>query len=205
MTMAPPAAPSAPAASGGPRTGPARRRPGEFGTGRKFTPRRKVCQFCVDKIKEVDYKDLIRLRRFLSERGKIEPRRKTGTCAAHQRSLNVGLKRARQLALLPFTAEHIRVTGVLVREPGAPPFRGARPRPQELDGTPEAPADGTAVAAETPPDGQAAAAEPTPAEPAPSEPAPAEPTPAEPAVVAELATAESSGDVPLPVTQGQEA
>jgi small subunit ribosomal protein S18 len=115
--------------------GAARRRPGEFAIGgRKFTPRRKVCQFCVDKIKEVDYKDLARLRRFLSERGKIEPRRKTGTCAAHQRSLNVALKRARQLALLPFTAEHIRVTGVLVREPGTPPFRGARPRPPEQDG-----------------------------------------------------------------------
>src|SRR2546428_7039912 len=109
-----------------------RRRPGEFGAGRKFTPRRKVCQFCVDKIKEVDYKDLGRLRRFLSERGKIEPRRKTGTCAAHQRSLNVALKRARQLAMLPFTAEHIRITGVLVREPGAAPFRGSRgPRPIE--------------------------------------------------------------------------
>src|SRR5436853_5358738 len=117
-----------------------RRRPGEFGAGRKFTPRRKVCQFCVDKVKEVDYKDLGRLRRFLSERGKIEPRRKTGTCATHQRSLNVALKRARQLAMLPFTAEHIRVTGVLVREPGAPPFRGGRPRPMdgEVVETPEA-------------------------------------------------------------------
>src|ERR671937_565322 len=132
-----------------------RRRPGEFGAGRKFTPRRKVCQFCVDKVKEVDYKDLGRLRRFLSERGKIEPRRKTGTCAAHQRSLNVALKRARQLALLPFTAEHIRITGVLVREPGAPPFRGGRgPRPE---------VDGSAEATETPPepaatpDGQAPA------------------------------------------------
>jgi small subunit ribosomal protein S18 len=94
-----------------------------------------VCAFCVDKIKEVDYKDLTRLRRFLSERGKIEPRRKTGTCAAHQRSLNIALKRARELALLPFTAEHIRITGVLVREPGAPPYRGARtPRPTETDG-----------------------------------------------------------------------
>src|SRR5918912_2669340 len=121
-----------------------RRRPGEFGAGRKFTPRRKVCQFCVDKIKEVDYKDLGRLRRFLSERGKIETRRKTGTCAAHQRSLNVALKRARQLALLPFTAEHIRVTGVLVREPGAPPFRGGRgPRPEvEEAEEPEATPDG---------------------------------------------------------------
>src|SRR5918912_1287371 len=122
-----------------------RRRPGDFGAGRKFTPRRKVCQFCVDKIKEVDYKDLGRLRRFLSERGKIEPRRKTGTCAAHQRSLNVALKRARQLALLPFTAEHIRVTGVPVREPGAT-LRGPRPRLAEgfepvTDGAPERGAD----------------------------------------------------------------
>src|SRR5438477_4049129 len=143
---------TAPAAAGG---RPAqRRRPGEFGAGRKFTPRRKVCQFCVDKVQEIDYKDLGRLRRYLSERGKIEPRRKTGTCATHQRSLNVALKRARQLAMLPFTAEHIRVTGVLVREPGAPPFRGARPRPPEFDGTPEAPAP------EVTTDGQAAAPSP---------------------------------------------
>src|SRR5579871_3333583 len=143
------------------RPGGARRRPGEFGASRKFTPRRKVCQFCVDKIKEVDYKDLARLRRFLSERGKIEPRRKTGTCAAHQRSLNVALKRARQLALLPFTAEHIRVTGVLVREPGAPPFRGMRPRPQEQEGAVEAPE--AAAEAALPPDGA------VPASPAPVE------------------------------------
>src|SRR5437879_13278797 len=88
-----------------------RRRPGEFGAGRKFTPRRKVCQFCVDKIKEVDYKDLGRLRRFLSERGKIEPRRKTGTCAKHQRWLTTALKRARELALLPYTAQHVRFLG----------------------------------------------------------------------------------------------
>src|SRR5258708_11449043 len=138
---------------GGARPGP-RRRPGEFGTGggRKFTPRRKVCQFCVDKIKVVDYKDLGRLRRFLSERGKIKPRRKTGTCAAHQRSLNVALKRARQLAMLPFTAEHIRITGVLVREPGAAPFRGSRgPRliePESAEAAPDAAA--APVVAEAP-------------------------------------------------------
>jgi small subunit ribosomal protein S18 len=146
--------PASPAATGSarPTTG-MRRRPGEFGSGgRKFTPRRKVCAFCVDKIKEVDYKDLGRLRRFLSERGKIEPRRKTGTCAAHQRSLNVALKRARQLAMLPFTAEHIRVTGVLVREPGAPPFRGPRgPRPMEG----EAPAEPTEPTEATGPTEQA--------------------------------------------------
>ena len=202
MTMAAPAAPAASAPAAGGRPGPARRRPGEFGAGRKFTPRRKVCQFCVDKIKEVDYKDLVRLRRFLSERGKIEPRRKTGTCAAHQRSLNVALKRARQLAMLPFTAEHIRVTGVLVREPGAPPFRGARPRPQELDGTSEAPAaapDGAAApngAAETPPptDGQA------------TEPAAApEAAPAESAPAPETAVAEPASEAPEPAAQTTEA
>jgi small subunit ribosomal protein S18 len=106
-----------------------------------------VCAFCVDKIDTVDYKDLARLRRFLSERGKIEPRRKTGTCAKHQRSLNVALKRARELALLPFTAEHIRITGVVVREPGTPPFRGPRPG-RSIEG-PEAP-EGAAVEPEAP-------------------------------------------------------
>jgi small subunit ribosomal protein S18 len=164
---------NAPAAGpGGPRPGP-RRRPGEFGTGgRKFTPRRKVCQFCVDKIKEVDYKDLGRLRRFLSERGKIEPRRKTGTCAAHQRSLNVALKRARQLAMLPFTAEHIRITGVLVREPGAAPFRGSRgPRPVEAEGV-EAVDGAVPPSAQPTADGQAPAAVST----GPVESAHAEPT-----------------------------
>jgi small subunit ribosomal protein S18 len=175
---------SPPSAPGGARPGP-RRRPGEFGAaGRKFTPRRKVCQFCVDKIKEVDYKDLGRLRRFLSERGKIEPRRKTGTCAAHQRSLNVALKRARMLALLPFTAEHIRVTGVPVREPGAPPWRGARgPRPVEaVDGV-EGPT-GEGATGEVTVDGEAPAAvseTPTAEAPAAVAPALAEGTPRTPA------------------------
>jgi small subunit ribosomal protein S18 len=88
----------------------------EFG-GRKYTPRRKVCTFCVDKIADVDYKDIPRLRRHLSERGKIEPRRKTGTCATHQRALSVALKRARHVALLPYTAEHIRLSGIVLRSP----------------------------------------------------------------------------------------
>jgi small subunit ribosomal protein S18 len=60
----------------------------------------------------IDYKEPGRLRRYVSDRGKIEPRRKTGTCAGHQRMLTTALKRARHLALLPFTAEHIHVTGV---------------------------------------------------------------------------------------------
>ena len=89
-----------------------RRRSGEYGSGRKFTPRRKVCLFCVDKIDEVDYKDVNRLRRFLSDRGKIEPRRKTGTCAKHQRRLSTALKRARFLALLPYTAEQAHRIGI---------------------------------------------------------------------------------------------
>jgi small subunit ribosomal protein S18 len=99
---------------GGPRDGGAPRGgPGGRPRGRgRYIPRRKVCQFCVDKIVFIDYKEPARLRRYVSDRGKIEPRRKTGTCAKHQRALTVALKRARHLALLPFTAEHIRDTGV---------------------------------------------------------------------------------------------
>lgn len=66
-------------------------------------PRRKVCSFCIESIGEVDYKDIARIRRHISERGKIEPRRKLGTCAKHQRSLTIAIKRARHVALLPFT------------------------------------------------------------------------------------------------------
>ena len=88
-----------------------RRRPGGGGGGGRFG-RRRVCSFCVDKVTSIDYKEPARLRRFISDRGKIEPRRKTGTCARHQRLLTTALKRARHLALLPFTAEHIHVTGV---------------------------------------------------------------------------------------------
>ena len=67
--------------------------------------KRKVCSFCVDKIEHIDYKDAPRLRRYLSERGKIRPRRITGTCAKHQRQLTVAIKRARHIALLPFVNE----------------------------------------------------------------------------------------------------
>jgi small subunit ribosomal protein S18 len=75
---------------------------------RRFAPRRRVCAFCLEKTKTIDYKDVATLRRFLTERGKIKSRRKTGTCARHQRRLAIAVKRARHLALLPFTAEHIR-------------------------------------------------------------------------------------------------
>lgn len=67
--------------------------------------RRKVCTFCVDKVECIDYKDSAKLKRYMSERGKILPRRMTGTCAKHQRQLTDAIKRARHIALLPFTAE----------------------------------------------------------------------------------------------------
>ena len=67
--------------------------------------RHPVCAFCVDKVTAIDYKDTAKLRRYLSERGKILPRRTTGTCAAHQRDLTGAIKRARQIALLPYVAD----------------------------------------------------------------------------------------------------
>jgi small subunit ribosomal protein S18 len=77
----------------------------------RYSRRRKVCMFCAEHVTAIDYKDVSRLRRFLSERARIEPGRKLGTCAKHQRALSQALKRARHLALLPYTGEHIRVTG----------------------------------------------------------------------------------------------
>ena len=66
---------------------------------------RKVCQFCADKVEHIDYKDVAHLRRYISERAKILPRRITGTCAKHQRQLTTEIKRARHIALLPYSAE----------------------------------------------------------------------------------------------------
>lgn len=67
--------------------------------------RKKVCSFCVDKVDTIDYKDVAKLRRYVSERAKILPCRVTGTCAHHQRELTVAIKRARHLALLPFSSD----------------------------------------------------------------------------------------------------
>ncbi len=76
---------------------------------RPFRPvnrrKKKVCQFCADKIEYMDYKDTVRLRKFISERAKILPRRITGTCAKHQRQLTVAVKRARHVALLPYISD----------------------------------------------------------------------------------------------------
>ena len=71
--------------------------------GRK--PKKKICSFCVDKVEAIDYKDIAKIRRYVTERGKILPRRISGNCAKHQRQLTVAIKRARNIALLPFTAE----------------------------------------------------------------------------------------------------
>ncbi|CUH95806.1 putative secreted protein [Propionispora sp. 2/2-37] len=71
--------------------------------GRK--PKKKVCSFCVDKVEVIDYKEVPKLRRYTTERGKILPRRISGNCAKHQRQLTLAIKRARNIALLPFTAE----------------------------------------------------------------------------------------------------
>jgi len=69
-----------------------------------FKKRRKVCEFCERKVTEVDYKDILTLKKFISERGKILPRRATGTCAKHQRKVTEAIKRARNVALLPYSA-----------------------------------------------------------------------------------------------------
>ncbi len=81
-------------------------RGGKEGGGKRFFfRRRKVCKFCADKIDYVDYKDVRLLAPFMPERGKILPRRMFGTCAEHQRKLNLAIKRARNIALLPFMSE----------------------------------------------------------------------------------------------------
>lgn len=79
--------------------------------GSKYVPKRKVCTYCSEKIETIDYKDAAKLRQYISERGKIEPRRKTGTCAKHQRAIAVAVKRARHLALLPYVSAHVNKTG----------------------------------------------------------------------------------------------
>ncbi|WP_373370319.1 30S ribosomal protein S18 [Irregularibacter muris] len=68
-------------------------------------PKKRVCSFCADKVDHVDYKDIRKLSKYVTERGKILPRRVSGNCAKHQRQLTIAIKRARSIALLPFTAE----------------------------------------------------------------------------------------------------
>ncbi|MDD5701845.1 MAG: 30S ribosomal protein S18 [Dehalococcoidales bacterium] len=86
-------------------------RPKRRWEGSKYVPKRKVCSFCSDKIDVIDYKDAAKMRQYISDRGKIDPRRKTGTCAKHQRAIAVAVKRARHLALIPYVPAHINKTG----------------------------------------------------------------------------------------------
>lgn len=113
-----PTAPGAPRPSGpgGPRPAGGGRPPFRGGGGQggfqrrrgrpRYYARRKICAFCVDKVKYIDYKDVPRLRRFISDRYKMEARRKTGVCSKHQRMLSRAIKRARILALIPFSPDH---------------------------------------------------------------------------------------------------
>ena len=71
----------------------------------KKVAKKKVCSFCVDHVEEIDYKDVAKLKRFVTEKGKILPRRQTGTCARHQRAVTTAIKRAREMALLPYVGE----------------------------------------------------------------------------------------------------
>jgi small subunit ribosomal protein S18 len=89
----------------GPRSGGARRESGEKGGRRGFFRRRRVCKFCVEKIDYINYKDLKLIAPFIPERGKIQPRRISGVCATHQRALQQAIKRARQIALVPYVTE----------------------------------------------------------------------------------------------------
>jgi len=152
--------------SGPPRSGPRRDGPSGAGGGGRYggppglrRPRRKVCTFCVDKVQRIDYKDVGRIRRYISDRGKIDPRRKSGTCAKHQRMLTTALKRARLMAMLPYTADHVRglmspqaramAGGPPPPKPERPPFRPAGEfRP--AGGPPRPPAPVQAPAAVTP-------------------------------------------------------
>lgn len=79
--------------------------------GGRYAARRRVCSFCVNQVKEIDYKNISMINGYISDRGKIESRRRTGTCARHQRVLALAIKRARHIALLPYAPEHIHQMG----------------------------------------------------------------------------------------------
>ena len=96
-------------------------RPGRRWGSSGYMQRRKVCSFCVGKVRVIDYKDPTKLQSYISNRGKIEPRRKTGVCAKHQRALAIAIKRARHLALLPYVAAHLYRTGSVAEKPSDRP------------------------------------------------------------------------------------
>jgi small subunit ribosomal protein S18 len=93
-----------PRAGAAPAERPARREGGASGGRKQYFRRRKVCKFCTEKIDVINFKDVKLIGQFVAERGKILPRRLTGTCSVHQRALTLAIKRARNIALLPFAA-----------------------------------------------------------------------------------------------------
>ncbi len=118
--------------------------------GGRYVARRKFCSFCANKAQGIDYKDTSILVRYISDRGKIEPRRRTGTCARHQRALAMAIKRARHIALLPYVPDHIYRMGAVI--PLNPALLKTEPAAK-----PEEPA-ATAVDPETKPEKQTATA-----------------------------------------------
>ncbi len=104
-------------------------RPGGRWGGGKYAPKRTFCSFCASKINSIDYKDTATLGRFISDRGKIEPRRRTGTCNRHQHALAQAIKQARHIALLPFVAAHIHKQGMV------PPLNLAVPTAAKAEAT----------------------------------------------------------------------
>ena len=184
-----------------------RRKPG----GRRFFPRRKVCQFCVDK-SVIDYKDAQKNRRLISDWGKIDSRRRTGTCASHQRQLSLAIKRARFLALLPYSGSHSLMDLARPDRGGRDrrPFRGDGP-PRDVAPPPPLgqippiapPVDAPAVDAPATADAPAATAE---AEPA-SAPEAAPEAEAESAPVAEAESAPEAEAEPVaePATEPEAA
>lgn len=109
-----------------------------MGKGGRFFARRRVCHFCVDKVVEIDYKDVSKVSRYVSDRGRIQPRRRTGVCAKHQRMLASAIKRARQMALLPFTLEHIKESGMSFGPPSTPRERRPYGQPYGQQSAPQA-------------------------------------------------------------------
>jgi small subunit ribosomal protein S18 len=106
-------------------------RPRNMRPGRpRYIPKRKVCFFCANKNEVIDYKNPDKLRNYLSDRAKIDPRRRTGTCARHQRALATAIKRARQIALLPFVPEHVYPAPLMVA-PAAASAPSIQPAPAQ--------------------------------------------------------------------------
>lgn len=156
--MATAGTPPRPQEQQGPRSGgglrPRRDRP-------RYIPKRRVCAFCADKSKTIDFRDPAKLRRYISDRGKIESRRKTATCAKHQREMAEAIKRARHLALLPYTIAHVRLIGgtgfrppMMARQAPAP-----QPQAQAQEQTAAPAAAGTSAAPAPAPEAQAPAAQ----------------------------------------------